>query len=251
MSWYIKVLKNYFNFSGRARRKEYWMFQLINGTITLLLVIGMFVTMPRSRYYSNDISASPLYYLFTIYLLAVALPSLAVLVRRLHDTDRSGWWVLISWLPILGPIFLLIFTILPGTQGDNSFGPDPLDDFYDVHEDDDYYTPPGKRRQNYSDSHSDQPMYQSPRKNTQGSPTYGAPRARNHDNEDFSPSMIANNDSFGAVRRNNSDKPYVDPFSKKDNGPSDEELFARFGLMEESSSETTPSPPETNKPPRR
>lgn len=243
MSWYIKVLKNYFNFDGRARRKEYWMFTLIHAIIIAILIFAA-----GANSSSSYRGPSSLEIILGLYLLATLLPSLAVTVRRLHDTDRSGWWILVYWLPFLGPIFLLVFTVLPGTPGDNSFGSDPLDDSLDLNEEDDYYTPPGRQR--HADAHLDQPIYQPPRKKTQGSPTYGAPRARNHDDEDFSPSMIVNNDSFGSVRRSN-DKPYVDPFSKKDNGPSDEELFARFGLIEESKSENTPPPPKTSRPPRR
>lgn len=243
MSWYIKVLKNYFNFEGRARRKEYWIYTLIQAIIVILLVIGAGTSSASSHYRGS----SSFEIILGLYLLATFLPTIAVTVRRLHDTDRSGWWILIYWLPLLGPIFLLIFTILPGTQGDNTYGSDPLDDFYDDLEEDDYYTPPARRGQNQAPSHSQRSTYQSPRSNTQGSPTYGAPRARNNDNEHFSPDQ-----DFSPVRNNSQDKPYVDPFSKKDNGPSDEELFARFGLIEEDSN-TNIAPPssKTDKPPRR
>ncbi|HFK4480310.1 TPA: DUF805 domain-containing protein [Citrobacter sedlakii] len=113
MDWYIGVLKNYALFSGRARRKEYWMFVLINMIISAILnviqaVIGM---------------ETP--YITIIYSLAVLLPSIAVAVRRLHDTERSGWWLLISLIPIVGAIVLIVFMCQNGTAGNNRFGADP------------------------------------------------------------------------------------------------------------------------------
>jgi uncharacterized membrane protein YhaH (DUF805 family) len=114
MDWYLAVLKQYAVFQGRARRKEYWMFTLFNiiAYIACSIVDGVLGMM-----------------LFTpIYALAVLLPSLAVTIRRLHDTDRSGWWILIALVPAIGGIILLIFTCLEGTAGDNRFGANPKQD---------------------------------------------------------------------------------------------------------------------------
>ena len=111
MQWYLKVLKNYVGFDGRARRTEYWMFALINVVILIALsLIG--------RAIGTNI-------LYTIYALAVLLPGLAVGVRRLHDTDKSGWWLLIGLIPIVGAIVLLVFMLSDSTPGPNQYGPSP------------------------------------------------------------------------------------------------------------------------------
>ena len=128
MSWYIKVLKQYVDFSGRARRTEYWMFTLFNliiavvlGFIDRALGFGSFTGNT-----SGDVAFSAsLGLLSGLYSLAVLLPSLAVGVRRLHDTDRSGWWLLIGLIPLIGGIVLLVFFVLEGTRGPNRFGADP------------------------------------------------------------------------------------------------------------------------------
>jgi uncharacterized membrane protein YhaH (DUF805 family) len=112
VNWYLAVLKNYAGFSGRARRTEYWMFFLINLIIVVVLdVIGM------------AIKVSTL--LGGIYGLAVLIPSLAVGVRRLHDTGRSGWWLLIGLIPVIGTIILIVFLATEGQPGDNQYGPNP------------------------------------------------------------------------------------------------------------------------------
>ena len=117
MNWYLKVLKQYFDFNGRARRKEYWMFLLFNVIVSFVLgivdgILGMK-------------TGSGFGVLGGLYTLAVLLPSLGVTVRRLHDTDRSGWWVLIGFVPIIGFIVLLVFMAMEGTRGDNNYGADP------------------------------------------------------------------------------------------------------------------------------
>jgi uncharacterized membrane protein YhaH (DUF805 family) len=114
MNWYLAVLKNYVGFSGRARRTEYWMFALFNAIIFLVLAILAAVT--KSYFF---------WILLFLYDLAVLLPSLAVLWRRIQDTGRHGLWILLGLIPIVGPIILLVFTVMPGTPGPNEFGPDP------------------------------------------------------------------------------------------------------------------------------
>jgi uncharacterized membrane protein YhaH (DUF805 family) len=105
MNWYFEVLRKYAVFKGRARRKEYWMFVLFNIIIGLILgFIGI---------------------LGTLYMLAVLLPSLAVGVRRLHDAGRSGWWLLIGLVPIIGGIVLLVFFVQDSQPGENEYGPNP------------------------------------------------------------------------------------------------------------------------------
>ena len=113
MNWYLGVLKKYAVFGGRARRKEYWMFVLFNVLITLALGIVEGIVLPGSSVLPG------------LYSLAVLVPGLAVSVRRLHDTGRTGWWVLISLVPIIGAIVLLVFMVLDSQPGENAFGPNP------------------------------------------------------------------------------------------------------------------------------
>ena len=111
MNYYVAVLKNYAGFSGRARRAEYWQFTLFN----IIALVACFVI---------DLAIhSPI--LYALYALAVLVPSLAVAVRRLHDTDRSGWWLLLGLIPLVGGIVLLVFVCLEGTRGNNKYGADP------------------------------------------------------------------------------------------------------------------------------
>lgn len=112
MSWYLDVLKNYVGFQGRARRTEYWMFTLFNVIITIILsIVETIVGLPSL--------------LSGLYTLAVLLPSLAVSVRRLHDTGRSGWWILIGLIPLVGSIILLVFMCLDSQNNGNQYGPNP------------------------------------------------------------------------------------------------------------------------------
>ncbi len=111
MNWYLHVLKNYANFNGRARRQEYWMFFLIN------LIISLVLTFIEVKMGIFGVSL--------LYSLAIFIPSLAVSVRRLHDIDKSGWWLLIGLIPLLGAIVLIIFFIMDGTPGNNRFGASP------------------------------------------------------------------------------------------------------------------------------
>lgn len=118
MEWYTGVLKKYAVFEGRARRKEYWYFFLINLIISIVLAV-----VDRITGTAGEMTGVGL--LGGLYSLAILIPSLAVTVRRLHDTDRSGWWIFIALIPILGGIALLVFTLLEGTPGMNRFGPNP------------------------------------------------------------------------------------------------------------------------------
>lgn len=110
MNWYLGVLKKYADFSGRARRKEFWMFALINFVVMIVLsVVDGVIGMPI---------------LGAIYALGVLIPSIAVGARRMHDTGRSGWWLLLGLIPVIG-LVLIIFFVLDSTPGDNQYGPNP------------------------------------------------------------------------------------------------------------------------------
>ncbi|MGP4009503.1 DUF805 domain-containing protein [Streptomyces sp. 4N124] len=111
MNWFVEVLKKYAVFSGRARRKEYWMFTLIYTVIAIVLtVVDMAV-----------IGSNVLVPILTV---ALFLPALGVAVRRLHDTGRTGWWVLISIVPLVGLIVMLVFLCADG-EDTNKYGPNP------------------------------------------------------------------------------------------------------------------------------
>lgn len=118
MNWYLMVLKKYAQFSGRSRRKEYWMFSLFNCIICLpLYVLGLV--------FHEDAIGSIFIGLYCIYALAILVPGLAVSVRRLHDISKSGWWILIAFVPIVGGLILLVFMCLDSVPGANEYGPNP------------------------------------------------------------------------------------------------------------------------------
>lgn len=106
---YMQVIKNATNFSDRAGRSEYWMFFLANFAIGIMLTVVDVVT------------GIPV--LGLLFMLAMIVPGIAVTVRRLHDGDRSAWWLLAAFVPILGPIALLVLMAMPGTPTSNQFGP--------------------------------------------------------------------------------------------------------------------------------
>lgn len=118
MNWYLHVLKNYATFSGRARRKEYWMFFLISALISIVLTLLDILLGTYSMEYEAGLFSG-------LYSLLILIPSIAVVVRRLHDTDRSGWWILISLIPLIGVIVLFVFICLDSQPGTNRFGANP------------------------------------------------------------------------------------------------------------------------------
>ena len=118
MNWYIEVLKKYAVFSGRARRKEYWFFVLFN----VIIIVVLTVIDAATGTYDETVGAG---ILSGIYLLAIFIPSLAVAVRRLHDTGRSGWWNLIILIPLIGIIVLIVFLCLDGNPEENEYGASP------------------------------------------------------------------------------------------------------------------------------
>lgn len=122
MHWYLKVMRQYFDFTGRARRSEYWYFTLFNFLFSLVSIAfdafyGFILDIPYWE------TTWEFYYPF--YALLTLTPALAVTVRRLHDTGHSGWWYLILLLPILGCIWLLILLFTDSEGKDNKWGPSP------------------------------------------------------------------------------------------------------------------------------
>ncbi len=104
--------QNYFNIEGRAQRSQYWWFTLF----MFLVYIGAGVL--------DVLVGFPIFYMIAA--LGFLAPSICVAIRRMHDHDKSGWWLLIGFVPVVGFLYLLYLFVIPGTAGDNNFGPDPL-----------------------------------------------------------------------------------------------------------------------------
>ena len=122
MNWYLKVLNQYSDFKSRARRKEYWMFALVNFIISFAIV-GIDNALGLSFNYTENVSGSGVFNL--LYNLLILIPSLAVAVRRLHDVGKSGWMLLIGLIPLVGAIWLLILLLRDSEAGENKYGPNP------------------------------------------------------------------------------------------------------------------------------
>lgn len=118
MYWFLAALKKYATFSGRAQRAEYWYFVLFY----LLIFLGLSVVDSITGLYGTEAGMGLFGGLLT---LGLFIPSIAVGVRRLHDTGRSGWWLLIALIPLVGAIVLLVFAVQDSAAGDNSYGPNP------------------------------------------------------------------------------------------------------------------------------
>ena len=152
MKWFIKCLKQYADFNGRARRSEYWWFTLINFIITMVLLIGWMVPLFKMAIHSEDLPdewellrvmfSNPFIYIYFIYYLAMLIPSLAVTVRRLHDIGKSGFWVFLSigssllnisiaisivieLIAIAIAILFLVCMFIDSQPGENKWGPNP------------------------------------------------------------------------------------------------------------------------------
>ena len=167
MNYMFLPLKRYADFSGRSRRLEFWLWALFNLVVTgvllgfiMVAVFGSITDLANraaagefANYIPSDSSYSYVelngqYYeipptifvqtiigamgipgiLLALYSMAIFIPNLAVAVRRLHDQDKSGWWILIGFVPLIGGIWLLVLYCLDGTPGPNRFGPDPKGD---------------------------------------------------------------------------------------------------------------------------
>ena len=280
MQWYLKVIKNYVNFSGRAHRTEYWMFTLIDTLIIIGLAFAMGFGAAASgqfdydayNYNPSSVSLGPFYYIYLIYVWGLALPRLAVLARRLHDTDHSAWWILISFVPFVGWIVILVFCVTAGTDGPNRFGDDPWDeDFYDEDEyDDEYYEDEYDDRYDERDYDNRPHASQAPRRyareqprryeqeppprRSSGRPQEDRSQVRRYNNPEQSPrapqkDVYDLNESFREPPAQNqrTDRPtrspskpipenplsdYKNPFGS---GPTDQEKkqFDRFGLVDD------------------
>lgn len=110
MKEYVEVLKKYAVFEGRATRREYWMFTLVN---TLIIIASMFMLV-----FSLNVIT-----IISLYVIATLLPTIAVTVRRLHDSGKSGWWYLLTFVPSIGNLVLFIFTVLESETCENAYGP--------------------------------------------------------------------------------------------------------------------------------
>ena len=139
MEWMLMPLRRYADFDGRSRRKEYWMFVLFNA---IILGIAMALLWPSlvahhvemteagvvtSTAATSRMGALPMIIIagIALYSLAILIPAIAVQVRRFHDQDKSGWFVLLNFIPYIGSLIVLVFMCLEGTRGENRYGPDP------------------------------------------------------------------------------------------------------------------------------
>ena len=125
MEWMFLPFKRYAEFSGRSRRKEYWMFILFNSIVIMVLVSVMLFSLVGSGGGEDFEPGLLMIVPLALYSLATFIPNLAVQVRRFHDQDKSGWLVLLNLIPYLGSLIVLIFMLLDGTSGPNQYGPDP------------------------------------------------------------------------------------------------------------------------------
>lgn len=129
MNWMLLPYARYFDFAGRSRRLEYWMFQLFMFLAYMALVIAMMLAGGGIDFEGAEAAPGPLmlmlFIVAAIWGIATIIPAFALTIRRLHDTNRSGFWVLIGFVPILGGLILLYFMLIEGTRGPNFFGPDP------------------------------------------------------------------------------------------------------------------------------
>ena len=118
MGWFLMALKKYAVFSGRSRRREFWFFMLFYVIIVFVLAyLDAAIGLTTSERGAGILS--------TVFVLAMLIPGLALTVRRLHDTGRTGWWVLIGFVPLIGNIVLLVFMCLDSESGANQYGPAP------------------------------------------------------------------------------------------------------------------------------
>jgi uncharacterized membrane protein YhaH (DUF805 family) len=120
LNYYLDVWRGFADFSGRARRKEYWYFTLFHFIMALAgdIIAG-------AIYPENPVLGTAFGVIVLLYFLASIVPTIAVTVRRLHDVDKSGWWYFIAFIPFIGGIWLLVLTCTDGTAGPNQYGPDP------------------------------------------------------------------------------------------------------------------------------
>lgn len=121
MNYFFQVLRNYATFTGRARRSEYWYFQLYNFIISVIVVLFALAV----GFSGGGVIFIVIYLIYLIFQLAILIPTLAVLVRRLHDVGKSGWFFFVSLIPLVGAIWLLVLLVTEGEPFDNKYGPNP------------------------------------------------------------------------------------------------------------------------------
>lgn len=124
MNYYLKVLKQYADFNGRARRKEYWIYNIINSIIGGLLFFLDYLLGTTIDFLDLG-EGNSLGILYLVYALFVFIPGVAVAVRRLHDVGKSGWMLLIALIPLIGAIWLLVLYLTDSNPGENIYGPSP------------------------------------------------------------------------------------------------------------------------------
>lgn len=128
MKWYLMAFKKYAEFSGRSRRKEYWMFILFNAIFSYALMAIDYAL-------GSQLESMPsMGFLGIIYNLIVLIPGLALSVRRLHDVNKSGWYLLLAFIPIIGWIWLFVLNVTNGTTGQNEYGDDPKNPTDEINE---------------------------------------------------------------------------------------------------------------------
>jgi hypothetical protein len=129
MEWMLMPYRRYADFQGRSCRMEYWMFTLLSVIVATVAVVFMVTAGVASA--GNDGQAGVGLWvgiaLLVVWGLGSIIPSIAVQVRRFHDQDRTGWMVLLGFIPYVGGIIVFVFMCLQGTRGPNRYGPDPLD----------------------------------------------------------------------------------------------------------------------------
>ncbi len=123
-SWYLKAWKNYAVFDGRAQRKEYWFFLLVH----LLMPMSLTAVVVNLDLDPRGSSFSGLLAILGLYAFATVVPSCALMVRRLHDIGRSGWWLLLGIVPYLGGLVIMVLLAIDGDSGENKYGPDPKEE---------------------------------------------------------------------------------------------------------------------------
>ncbi|QFT78436.1 DUF805 domain-containing protein [Erythrobacter sp. THAF29] len=125
MEWMLMPLRRYADFSGRSRRKEYWMFVLFQIIVLVFMAILVGITGGFDESGASTFGSIMLIICGIVYLGLFFIPGLAVTVRRFHDQDKSGWFILLQFIPYVGGLIVLVFMCLEGTRGPNRYGPDP------------------------------------------------------------------------------------------------------------------------------
>ncbi|AMK24392.1 hypothetical protein K426_17300 [Sphingobium sp. TKS] len=125
VGWMILPLKRYAQFTGRASRKEFWMFQLVSVALVLLTVT--IAAIDQNDFGESGLIGNLMLVVLVLGLLGLLIPQLAVQARRFHDQNRSGWFVLLNFIPYIGALIVLVMMVIDGTPGENRFGPNPKD----------------------------------------------------------------------------------------------------------------------------